>query len=213
MRVLISAMSSGFSKYDRIEVVQSLYCYPDTDILKNKAGLKDAEALAKFESELTTMRLYMLYDNPINGRFTVTHLRNIHHFIFQDVYPFAGKFRMEDIQKGTTYFCKSQYIVNNLGSLLKKLKQENFLKSLDVLIFAQRAAYYMSELNMIHPFREGNGRTIREFIRCLGIKAGHELNWSLVDKDELLEAVIAAVRFDLKPLEKCLFNAITKEEW
>lgn len=97
-------MTSGFSKYDRRETTQSLYCYPDTDILKNKAGIKDAKALAKFEAEVTGFRQYKLENKPINGKFGITHLKNLHHYIFQDVYRFAGKFRLEDIWKGDTYF-------------------------------------------------------------------------------------------------------------
>lgn len=98
-------MTSGFSKYDRRETNQSLYCYPDTNILKNKAGIKDAKALAKFEAQWTGFRQYKLeYYKPINGKFGITHLKNIHKFIFQDVYKFAGKLRLEDIWKGDTFF-------------------------------------------------------------------------------------------------------------
>jgi cell filamentation protein len=99
-------MTNGFSKYDRKEITQSLYCYPDTDILKNKAGIKDAKALAKFEEDVTGFRQYMLEDRPIRGKFGITHLKNIHKFIFQDVYSFAGKFRLEDIWKGDTFFVR-----------------------------------------------------------------------------------------------------------
>lgn len=100
-------MTSNFSKYDRKEVTQSLYCYPDTDILKNKAGIKDAKALAEFEADVTAIRQYMLEKRPIKGKFGIAHLKNIHKFIFQDVYPFAGKFRLEDIWKGDAFFVKA----------------------------------------------------------------------------------------------------------
>ena len=204
-------MTSGFSKYDRREITQSLYCYPDTDILRNKAGIKDANALAKYEADVTAIRQYMLENDPIKGKFGITHLKNIHKFIFQDVYSFAGKFRLEDIWKGDTFFCKSEFIEDNLNSLLIRLAKENHIKGLSINDFTIRAAYYMSELNMIHPFREGNGRTIRELIRCLAMKSGFEIDWSLVESKELLEATIIAVDGVLELLATCLYQVIVKD--
>jgi cell filamentation protein, protein adenylyltransferase len=81
--------------------------------------------------------------------------KEVTQFIFQDVYPFAGKFRLEDIWKGDTSFCKSQFIEANLNLLLARLAGENWPKGLREDYFVHKAAYYMSELNMIHPFREG----------------------------------------------------------
>jgi cell filamentation protein len=205
-------MTDGFSKYDRKEVTQSLYCYPDTDILKNKAGIKDSKALAEFEADVTAIRQYMLEKRPIKGKFGIAHLKNIHKFIFQDVYPFAGKIRLEDIWKGDTFFCKCQFIEMNLNSLFTRLAGENWLKGLKAEFFAQRAAYYMSELNMIHPFREGNGRTIREFIRCIALESGSDIDWSLIDRQELLDATIKAVDNIYEPLERCLGIIIVKAQ-
>lgn len=203
-------MTSGFSKYDREEVTQSLYCYPDTNILKNKAGIKDSEALVKFEADVTAIRQYMLEKRPIKGKFGIAHLKNIHKFIFQDVYPFAGKFRLEDIWKGDTFFCKSQFVEANLNSLLVRLAGESWLKGLREDYFVQKAACYMSELNVIHPFREGNGRTIREFIRCIALKSGLDIDWSLIEHQKLLDATIRAVDSIYEPLEKCLGIVIVK---
>ncbi|MGI5920749.1 MAG: Fic family protein [Syntrophomonadaceae bacterium] len=74
--------------------------------------------------------------------------------------------------------------------------------------FSEKAAYYMSEINMIHPFREGNGRTIREFIRQLALYCGYIINWSLIDKDTLLNATIAAVDKDYIPMSSCILKVI-----
>jgi cell filamentation protein len=196
-------MTSGFSKYDCAEIIQSSYCYPDSTVLVNKMGLKDQKQLTNLDSNVTALRITMLGQKPIRGLFDPVHLNKIHRFIFQDLYPFAGKIRQEDIWKGETFFCKSQYIEMNLDSLLSKLKQENFLKGLSCDQFIPRLAYYFSELNLIHPFREGNGRAIREFIRCLALQAGRAIDWSISQK-ELLEAMIAAANGDLEPLETCL---------
>lgn len=171
----------------------------------------DAKVLDEYEANITAMRQYMLEDKPVKGKFGINHLKNIHKYIFQDIYPFAGKLRLEDIWKGETYFCKTQFIESTLDSLLTHFKEENYLKGLDAEEFAKRISFYMSELNIIHPFREGNGRTIREFIRCLALEAGFELDWSLVDSQELLDAAIIAVNDNLEPLESCLYQAIVKD--
>jgi cell filamentation protein len=203
---------SGFSKYDRQEIIQSIYCYPGIDVLINKQGIVDIKVLEEYESDLTSIRQYMLKKQPIRGRFGLAHFSAIHHYIFQDVYPFAGKLRSEDISKGNTFFCKSQYIEQNLNILLARLKGENYLRGLSAKEFVERASFYMSELNMIHPFREGNGRVIREFIRCLALKAGYDMDWSLVESKALLDAIIITVDRDLKPLTDCLLVTIKKNE-
>ncbi|HQA08287.1 MAG TPA: Fic family protein [Syntrophomonadaceae bacterium] len=175
----------------------------------NKENISDAKALSQFEADITLIRQYELEkEEPVKGRFGVTHLKRIHAYIFQDIYPFAGKFRLEDISKGSTFFCRSEHIEDNLKNLLSELKSDHYLRGLELDQFAEKAAYYMSEINMIHPFREGNGRTIREFIRQLALYCGYDINWSLIDKDTLLNAMIAAVDKDYKPLSACIKKII-----
>lgn len=117
-----------FSRYDCEEFVQSIYCYSDTDILKNKLGIKDYALLKEAETRLTQLRLYKLHREPIEGKFSVAHLLKIHKYIFQDIYYFAGKIREETIIKGNTEFCKSQFIKENLKKTLNELKTELYLK-------------------------------------------------------------------------------------
>lgn len=150
-------MGSGFSKYDREETTQSRYCYPGTDVLINKENIKDSKALAEYEADMTIIRQYELeVEQSVKGKFGITHLMRIHKYIFQDIYPFAGKFRLENISKGSTGFCKSEFILQNLEPILNELKNDKYFKGLNAEEFSKKAAYYMSEINMIHPFREGN---------------------------------------------------------
>ena len=79
-----------FSKYDVYTTVQSLYCYPDSDVLKNKLNIRNREELKQAEEEITALKQYMPMESPIKGRFTKTQLMNIHRFLFEDIYPFAG---------------------------------------------------------------------------------------------------------------------------
>jgi cell filamentation protein len=140
----------------------------------------------------------------------MTNLLKIHKYILGDIYPFAGKIRNENISKGLTLFCSCEYINENFEQLYSQLKKENFLKGLEIGKFSERLAYYMAELNMIHPFREGNGRAIREYIRCLALANGYVIHWDEVDKDKLLDAMIISVKKDYSNLKECLFLAIEK---
>ena len=202
-------MNSGFSTYNPGDNCQSTYCYNGTDVLINKENIRDAKALAEYEADITIIRQYELEsERTVKGKFGTTHIKRIHRYIFQDVYPFAGKLRTEFIAKGSTPFCDSPFIKENLESLFHELKMENYLKGLSPEMFSKRAAYYMSELNMIHPFREGNGRSIREFMRQLALESNYIINWSLITKEVLLEAMITAVNKSTEPLTGCIYQSI-----
>lgn len=151
-------MGESFSRYDVYSVVGSIYCYPESTVLRNKFGITDAADLKKLESDITTIRQYALLSSPIAGHFTPSHLCSIHIYLWGDIYRFAGHYRHEDIMKGATRFVAYHQIKAKLHDLLNQLKSENFLLGLNKSSFVDRAAYYFSELNYIHPFREGNGR-------------------------------------------------------
>ncbi|MCM3603144.1 Fic family protein [Robertmurraya korlensis] len=172
---------------------QSRYCYPGTDVLINKFDEKDLDKLTNLETTFTTRRIYQLYEKPIAGSFGLKHLQKIHRFIFKDVYSFAGEFRDEQISKGTTTFAHPLHIHSFGNDILKELKNEQFLKGLNKENFAERASYYLGEVNILHPFREGNGRVQRELFRILALKNGYELDWSKISPDEMLKSSIQSV--------------------
>ena len=131
---------------------------------------------------------------------------NIHKFIFEDIYPFAGKIRREQISKADTMFYPPDLIDRELDKVFAKIKEKNMLKETDEEKVYDNLAYVMAELNIIHPFREGNGRSIREFIRLMAKRMGYDLNWGNVDKEKLLEASILSVddyRVLIRILEVC----------
>ena len=115
-------------------------------------------------------------------------MKAIHRYIFQDVYEWAGQFRTVNISKGGQLFGLATFLEPSLQQIVTKLAAENHLVELDADIFAVRAAYFLGELNAAHPFREGNGRAQREFIRELGLKAGHYIDWRATTADEMIEA-------------------------
>jgi cell filamentation protein len=129
-----------------------------------------------------------LIDTPVPGRFDVAHLKAVHRYIFQDVYDWAGKFRTVDISKGGHLFGLAPFLEPALQQTLEKVAAESHLVDLDAATFAGRAAYFLGELNAAHPLREGNGRTQREFIRELGLKAGHYIDWRATTSEKMIEA-------------------------
>jgi cell filamentation protein len=164
------------------------YLYPGTSILRNLAALQDQDLLAEFEASASHARNLELREFPTTGNFDNIHIRTIHKTLFQDVYDWAGQFRTVNISKGGNLFGAAQFIEMALGGILEKLPRENFLRNLDREQFAQRCGWYFGEINAIHPFREGNGRTQREFLRQLAASAGYALDWRLVDRDTMTAA-------------------------
>jgi cell filamentation protein len=156
------------------------YVYPGTSVLRNLRDIRDLHALARFEMDMTTRRVTELGHNAKPGKLNLAHLKAIHRHIFQDVYPWAGEFRTVNIARpGQFYFAFTEQILPCLNNIFSELAKDQ--------TFA-RAAYYMGELNAIHPFRDGNGRTQREFIRQLALKNGYSLNWSRVTREAMSEA-------------------------
>src|SRR5258708_23149258 len=147
------------------------YTYPGTDVLRNIPDIRDPRRLAAFEANATVARLAELDAMPLKGRFDVPHIKAIHKYIFQDVYTWAGQFRTVNISKGRAMFAAATFIDSTLEAILQKLSGESFLAGSDLESFARRAGFYFGEINAIHPFRDGNGRGPREFIRQLGAAA------------------------------------------
>lgn len=196
-------MADPFGKYDVYSVASSIYCYPDSSVLKNKLDIRDPALLRKVEADLSSARQAEIFHIPVAGRFTATHLCNIHRKLLGDVYSFAGHFRREDIAKGPTRFVTYSQIKEKLQRLLGQLQQEKWLENVPFEAFVARSAYYMAELNYIHPFREGNGRAIREFMRLLFLHNGYVVQWDAVDVEALLSAMIDSV-YDTAHLEQIL---------
>ena len=196
---------------DLYEARNSIYCYKNSDVLINKLDIKDNKKLEEFERKIVLAKLYELRQNNQIGNFDIEHFVGIHKFLFEDIYPFAGLFRTENIAKGNFSFAEWEYIEDELKKLLNLLKEENYLQNLDRNTFIKRLSYYMAELNVLHPFREGNGRTIREFIRQLAYKNGYVLNLKNINPKDMLHACIRSV-VDTTQLEDIISECLENEE-
>ena len=197
---------------DLYEARNSIYCYPGSDVLINKLNIRDNQLLSEAERKIVLTKSYELRKNSKIGNFDLDHFLKIHEFLFEDIYPFAGKFRNENIAKGYFSFAEWQYIEPEIKRLFDKLKAENYLQGKSREELVKGLAYYLSELNVLHPFREGNGRTIREFIRELAFFNGYVLDLQNTTSEELLKASVDSIA-DTKELEETLNRCLIKTDF
>lgn len=184
--------------------MQDPYCYPNSRVLKNKFGITDKDELHDEERNLSNIRAEELLNSPIIGKFDFKHLQAIHHYLFQDLYDWAGKIRTVDIAKGNL-FCRCFAIDAEAERIFGELKSENYLQNLNnVSDFGKRLAYYLAEINALHPFREGNGRSQREFVRQLAYQNNYFLSYAGITDDEMIAASVASFKRDYRLLEAML---------
>ncbi|WFA08445.1 Fic family protein [Tissierella sp. Yu-01] len=190
------------------------YCYPNSFVLRNKFNITNSEQLNIAELEYTSLSIAEIKDKPIKGVFNLKHLQNIHKHIFRDIYDWAGELRTVNISKGNQ-FCNYMYIVENAEKIYSKLKEEGYLIGLDSKNIYNKLAYYLGELNVLHPFREGNGRVQRVMIEYLAKVAGYTIDFSNISDIEMIEASVDAFNCDYDKMIKIFMKItkpITKEE-
>lgn len=190
--------------------------------LHNRLGISDAIELQERETAISTVRLSLLQAlREPSGHFDIAHLKAIHQFVFGDIYEWAGVTRGERttiggqtfappplLSKGESVFALGPQVMPYLNDLFAQLARDNFLQNLPRSEFARRAADLLGDLNAAHPFREGNGRTQREFMRQLAGQTGHPLQFSVVSQERMIRASIASTAGDPEPMRR-LFAEIT----
>jgi cell filamentation protein len=194
------------SRYD----ADDIYCYPSTNVLRNKAGITNAEELDIYEGELSTLRSIEILEIPIAGKFNLSHLQDLHFVLFQDIYDWAGKIRTVDISRGNSRFANVRFIESAANELFKKLSRENRLEGLNKNDLSARLAHYLSEINALHPFREGNGRVQRLFISQLSQAAGYQLDYSDLEQEQIYEAMELAFNGDESILALLILDRLAK---
>lgn len=192
------------------DINEDPYIDKTTGILKNKIGAKTQAALDKTEAEITYVIIATLtVGSSVNSlTFDSQLLCDIHQEIFGDIYRWAGKLRTHDIRKQSEYFCHAKFIRQELARIDAELAAEDTKQYRDVSIFVRHIAYFYGEYNAIHPFREGNGRALRTFLRLYALKFGYDIDWSRMNPDENIRASKESVKRNLKPLEVMLGRLI-----
>jgi cell filamentation protein len=170
------------------------YTDPETGILKNLLDITSEAELEEAEATFASIRSYEMAQNPIEGNFDLEHLKAIHRYMFKDLYAWAGECRDIDIAKGDNFFAHHIHIEAAAKAIFDKLEKEKHLAGLSKADFCDRAAFYLSEINALHPFREGNGRAQREFISHLAYKNGYYIEWKNLKQDEMIKASIASFK-------------------
>jgi cell filamentation protein len=161
------------------------YVYPGTTILRNRLGLRDPGSLDRVERRLVVQRIR---EGVPGGSFDLSHLCAIHRHLFQDVYDWAGELRSVEISRGRQQFQFRQFIATGMADVHRRLLAANFLAGLSAKEFALRSAVIIGDVNYIHPFREGNGRTQLQYLKLLALQAGHPLDLARIDPPAWIEA-------------------------
>lgn len=183
------------------------YLDPATGVLTNRLGITDAARLHQAVADISAARIDELAIRPLPGSYDLAHLAAFHRAIFGDVFAWAGQIRTVQIFKETG-FCLPQHIESYAAGEFGRLAKENHLRELDLPDFVHRLAYYQAEINEMHPFREGNGRAQRAFLRQLALEAGYRVDWTGLSAEDNVAAAIAAHSGDLDPMRRILAGIV-----
>lgn len=167
-------------------------CYEGTTCLINKFDIKDDKKLAEIEADITLAKAAILESQSPKLPLDFEYYKYIHRFLFEDIYEWAGKLRTVNISKKGTSFCPVEELEDLCVKCFKRLKRNNYFLNLSKNEFVNEIVDFYITTNMLHPFREGNGRTQRIFISKLIHYNGYKFEFSNIDSDELMQATISA---------------------
>ena len=187
------------------------YIDPGTGVLRNRLGISNPDQLEAAETDFTAVRLAGLLQRPLPGNYDLAHLRRFHERIFGDVYPWAGELRTVVISKGGT-FCLPQHIESFAADVFGRLAAADMLRGRGRELFIDGLTELLADLNALHPFREGNGRTQRAFCAQLAHDAGHHLRWAAMDPLENVMASRASLAGDNGPLRTLLERLVDRPD-
>jgi cell filamentation protein len=188
------------------------YLDPASSVLENRLDIADQATLEQTEAAFAATRSYELSQAPLKGSFDLVHLQAIHRYLFGDLYEWAGQLRTMDIGKGGNRFAHYAHIESAAAAIFTQLAREKHLKGLGPADFTARAAYYPAELNALHPFREGNGRTQREFLSHLAHASGYYIAWEHVSQEDILTAAIQSFHGDTANLATLIRTNLSASE-
>jgi len=191
---------------DKYGVGNDLYCYPGTTVLRNLLDIRDDAKLADAERDLTADAADKL--DFIPPPYDLDSLKAIHRHLFARVYPWSGELRSVDISKGTTRFCTAVRIQPEAEKFFESMRRLQWLEGLDRDELVANIAESFGDFNVIHPFRDGNGRAQRILFENVIINAGFEVSWRDVDPDDWVDANVAAYHVNYEPLREIFARCI-----
>ena len=182
-------------------------CYPGTTVLRNKLNIKNQAELDEFELALFLTRAD---EEMPAGDLDYQHYKAIHHHLFQDIYEWAGAVRTIRIGKGGNWFCYPEYIDQEMRRIFRELAAADRLSKLGIEDFAVQASHVLAEINAVHPFREGNGRTQLTFLAMLMENGGFPFNADMLDRERVLHAMIESFAGDEAPLARLITDIASR---
>ncbi|MCS0126580.1 Fic/DOC family protein [Vibrio alginolyticus] len=193
---------------DKYGCDQDPLCYPDTDILINKLGIKDNAELQEAEQEFARTALCEIeFEDP---PYDLAYLQSLHKTLFGRVYDWAGEIRDSKISKGETVFCVPNRIVPEANKYFNRLADKNFFQGMDEDEFVIAMADLYADINSVHPFREGNGRAQRILFEHLALYNDYQITWKFLSTEEWIKANIDGFKGDSRALVDIFKLQITK---
>lgn len=183
------------------------HCYEGTSCLINKLSIRDEKKLAEVEAAIVLGKTTLLDQHPIQGDFDLDHYKRIHQFLFCDLYDWAGQLREVNLSKKGTAFVPVEEIEPCATACFKRLREFQ-AEGLSYHELAEGVADFYHTINMLHPFREGNGRAQRVFFSQWIQHIGFQLDLTTVDSDEFIFATIQAAQGVMDQLVDCFDRAI-----
>ncbi|MFT6916624.1 MAG: cell filamentation protein [Motiliproteus sp.] len=181
-------------------------CYPGSTTLTNLLDIQDAELLEDAEREITELTAIEIDFEP--PPYDLHYLRSIHLTLFEDIYPWAGKLRQIDISKGDTRFCTCSRIEPEADKLFRGLANRSYFTGLKHDELVSALAEFYGDLNVVHPFREGNGRAQRILFEHIVVNCGWVISWDDISADEWIEASIDSYLCDYTSMEAVFHRCV-----
>ncbi|MBV9919457.1 MAG: Fic family protein [Pseudonocardia sp.] len=160
-------------------------------VLRNLLDIDDPKTFRTVEADFTAVRITQVIRKPIPGAYDLAHLRAFHRHVFRDIYDWAGELRTVSIGRGRL-FTLPQHLEADGDELFSRLARSEHLRGRDRATFIDDLTELFADLNALHPFRDGNGRTQRTFLGQLAVDAGHPIHWAAMDPNENMVASKAA---------------------
>lgn len=193
------------------EIEYQKYFYPGTEVLVNKLGIINSEQAELFERTMSFLRRRELLMRDHKVPINYESFKALHGYIFQDVWSWAGKPRTYTTGRGPMPFATPENIDPEMTKRFAKINKENNCQGLPLDKFANRAAEHIAEINAIHPFVEGNGRTQRLFLHYLAKQAGYQLNLRSLEQKKGDWYKVSAISFNqlnYQPMAECIKRAL-----
>lgn len=191
---------------DKYDASNDHYCYSNSSTLVNLLNIENMDTLEAAEREITAKTVEgITFSEP---PYSLLYMQKLHRELFSVLYSWAGEIRTVDISKGGTRFCTCSRIKAESAKQFESLAADEWLNGLEREEFCEKLAEYYCEFNMVHPFREGNGRVQRLLFEHLALAAGYELSWENVDKDEWIQANIDGVYVNYEPMKNIFLNVV-----